>query len=106
MVWGTKPVVLIVVDVLWHGVVPACAAYLPRIPENTCATVRRVRDTRLQEHCLAQVQNLLHYHHISGDDQVNRSNDNWDNLWDELADQYLLCKISVGSMSSYLWIAA
>ena len=31
--------------------------------------------------------NLLHYHHTGGDERVNWYDDNWDDLWDEPADQ-------------------
>ena len=52
-----------------------------------CATPRRVRDARLQEHRLAQPQNLLHSYQIGGDERFNPSDDDWDDLWDEPADQ-------------------
>ena len=51
------------------------------------ATVRRVRDARLQENCMVQAQNVLYDRHIGGDGRVNQSYDGWDDFWDELADQ-------------------
>ena len=86
--WGIQPGVCFgKVDVLLRGAVYARAAYLYRSPENARATVRRVRDAPLWEHRLARAQNLLLSPHISGDEQVNRSDDDWDDLWDEPADQ-------------------
>ena len=71
----------------WSGSVPARAAYLPRSPENARANMRRIRDARLWEHHLARAKNLLHSHHIGGDERVNWSDEEWDDLWDEPADQ-------------------
>ena len=86
--WGAQPGVLIGDDVLWRSVVPARPAYLPRSPpENARATACRVRDARLWEHRLAWAQNVLYAHHICGDERVNHSNDDWDDIWDEPADQ-------------------
>ena len=79
---------LIRADVLCRSVVPACPAYLPRSPpENARETAHHVRDACLQKNRLERAQNVLYNHHICGDWQVNRSDDDWDDLWDELADQ-------------------
>ena len=99
--WGTQPGFLIGADVPWRNVVPACLAYLPRSPpENVCATTRHIPDTFLQEHRLEQSQNVLYAHHIGGDERVNRSDDNWDDLWDEPADQELCVKFPL-----VVWVA-
>ena len=92
--------------VLWRGAVPDREAYLPEIPDNACATVHRICDARLQEHCMVQYLNLFNLCHIFGDDLVNRTNGTLDDIGDELAQKYILLKISVVSVSSYLWIAA
>ena len=81
--WGTQPGFLIGSDIPWRGFVPARAAYLPRIPpENANAIACRVRDACLREHCLVRAQNVLYAHHISGDNRINWSNDDWNDLWD------------------------
>ena len=46
------------VDVPWRGAVLFCAVYLPRSPENACATAHRLRDIRLWEHRLARAGHL------------------------------------------------
>ena len=85
--WGNKLVFLIGADVMWRSVVTASPYYLTGIPpENVRTTARRVRDALLQEHLLPRSQNFLSVHHIGGDERVNRSDDNWDNLWDEPVD--------------------
>ena len=82
--WGIQPGVHFVgFDVLWSGAVPFLAAYLPRSPENARATERRVHDVCLRDNRLERAQNLLHAHKIGGDEQVNRSDDNWDGLVDQ-----------------------
>ena len=86
--WGNQPGVLIEVDILWRGVIPAYAAYLPRSPpENARTSTRCVRDAHLQEHYLVRDENHLYAHHIGGDEWVFWCDDNWDNLLDEPADQ-------------------
>ena len=75
------------VDVPWRGALTEHAGYLPEIQENACATARRVRDTQLWEHRLAQAQNILNYQHIVGDELVNWTDGDWDDLWDKPADQ-------------------
>ena len=86
--WGNQPGIIIGVDILWRGVVPACVAYLPRSsPENACATARRVRDARLWEHHLARAQNVFYDHHIGSDKQFNWLDDDWHDIWDEPADE-------------------
>ena len=76
--WGTRPGVLIGADVPWRGVVPDRTAYLPRSPpENTCTTVRHVREARLLENHLVRAQYFLYAHHVGSDERVNRSNDKW-----------------------------
>ena len=86
--WVTKPGVLIGAEVLLRSVIPACPAYLPRSPpKNARATARRVCDACLLENCLARAQNILYTQHICGDEQVNWSYENWDDIWDKLADQ-------------------
>ena len=52
------------VDVLWHGAVPARPAFLPRIPENASATVRRVLENIFCEHRMVRTQSLLDNRHI------------------------------------------
>ena len=85
--WGIQPRVRFGgVDVLCRGAVSDRAAYLLRSPENARATAR-VYDAHLWEHRLAHAQNLLHYNHIDGDERVNWSDDDWDDLWDEPADR-------------------
>ena len=86
--WGTQPGVLIGADVTWSSVVPNCPAYLTKSTlENARATACRIRDAHLWENRLARDQNVLYPHHIGGDERVIRSNGNWDDLWDEPADQ-------------------
>ena len=51
------------------------------------ATGRRVRDAFLREHRLERAQNALYIHNIGVNERVNRSDDDWYDLWDERADQ-------------------
>ena len=46
------------VSVPWCGAVPACSDYLPRSPENTRSTARRIRDDILRENLLTRVQSI------------------------------------------------
>ena len=86
--WGSQPGFLIRAYVVWCIVVPACLAYLPSSPlKNVCGTARRIWDARLWENRLAQAKNVFYAHHIDGDERVNWSDDDWDDLWDELSDQ-------------------
>ena len=85
---GTQSGVLIIADVPWRSVVPVRQTYLTRSPpENARATARCVRDACLWENCLGRAQNVLYAHHIGGDGQVYWSDDDWDDIWDEPADQ-------------------
>ena len=86
--WGIQPGVFFGrFDIPWCGAVPARAAYLPRSPENAHTTARRIHDARLHDQRLVQAQNILHSHHIGGDERVNQYNDYWGHLWYEPADQ-------------------
>ena len=86
--WGTQPGVIIGADITWHGIVPALPDNLPRSPpENARTTARRVCDARLRENRLVRAQNFFCNHPIGGDELVNWSDDDWEYLWDELADQ-------------------
>ena len=79
---------LIGADVPWLSVVLACLAYLPRSPpENAGAAAHHVRNARLWDNRLAQAQNVLYAHHTGSDGQINRSDDDWGDFWDEPADQ-------------------
>ena len=98
---GNQSGVIIGDDVPWHSIFPACPAYLPiSPPENERATTRRIFDALLQDHRLARAQNILYAHHIGDDGRVNWLDDDWDDLWDEPADQSFLCKLYVASVSS------
>ena len=84
----TQSRVLIGAGVPWRSIVPARLDYLPRNPpENLRAAACNVGDARLQENCLVLTQNVLYAHHIGGDGRMYWSNDDWDDLWDEPADQ-------------------
>ena len=74
------------VDVPWCGAVPACPAYIPRSPENVCATARGVCDNLLREHRLERAQILSNSCDINRDHLFDRTDCAWDNLWDELID--------------------
>ena len=50
-------------------------------------TARRVGDTRLREHRLAQAQHFLNYRHILGDKLVNRTDGTLGDLGDETTSQ-------------------
>ena len=54
---------------------------------NVRTTLRRVCDARLWKPRMEQAQNLLHSLHIGGDERVNWSDDDWDDLWYKPADQ-------------------
>ena len=69
------------------------------------ATARVIYDALLHDHRLARAQNILYAHHIGDDGRVNWLDDDWDDLCDKPADEQFLCKNSVGSVSSRLWIA-
>ena len=71
------------VDVPWSGSVPTRLAYLPRSPENAHATVHRVRDDLLWEHCLLRDLSLSDYQHILCDHLVNRMDCALDDIWDK-----------------------
>ena len=86
--WVAHSGVIIRDDVPWRSALPARPDHLPRSPpENACATARRVRDALLREHRLTRAQNVLYAHQIDGVGRVNCSDDDWDDLWDEPADQ-------------------
>ena len=70
-------------SVPWCGAIPTRPAYLPRSPENTRATARRVCDGLLRENCLERVQSISDSCHLFCDRLVNQTNCAWDDLWDE-----------------------
>ena len=93
------------VSIPWCVAVPTGSSYLPRSPENTRVTARRVRDDLFRENCLVRVQSLSNAHHILCDCLVNLTDCAWDDLWDEPVEDLFTCRLSVGSVSSHLWIA-
>ena len=74
-------------EMMPSGVVSSLLVQIPftEDPRIMQATARRLRNALLRENFLARVQNVLYTHHIGGDGQVNFSDDDWDDLWDELS---------------------
>ena len=76
-------------ELMFHGVASSLLVHItfPYIPWKMHAQMRRVCDTRLQEHRLVRARNLWYTHHIGGNGRVNLSDDDWDDIWDKPTDQ-------------------
>ena len=86
--WLIQPGFLIRADVTCRSIVPARLSCLTRSPlENARATAHHICDACLRKNCLALAQNVLYTHKICDGERVNRSDDDWDDLGDEPADQ-------------------
>ena len=84
---------------------PSLCGLPSRESGNARATARRIHDARFREHRLARAQNLLNYRHILGDELVNRTDGALDDLGGNRLVNKFCAKLSVGSVSRYLWIA-
>ena len=57
-----------------------------------------------QDNRLVRVQSLSDYRHILHDSLANQTDCAWDDLWDDLVEDWFVWRISVGNVISYLWI--
>ena len=66
---------------------------------------RCFRDSLLQENLLSCIQSLSDSCHILLDRLVNQTYCAWGDLWDKPVEDEFVWRISIGSVSSYVWIA-